>query len=145
MSSTGLMGPLTTTWTPPSSCGIGFPFPTYVFQGVQTINLGYTCTGETNDCGTSKSCATITTFTSTSDHACFPPATSDPNRDSRLHGYYSPGLICPAGYTKACESTFGGTGNFQPVWSLTAGETAIGCCPTFALQSSPKIREDTDI
>ena len=46
-------------------------------------------------------------------------------------GFYSPGLVCPAGYASTCGGT---AGRGDTAWAfnfrLTAGETAVGCCPT---------------
>ncbi|RAO73094.1 uncharacterized protein BHQ10_009106 [Talaromyces amestolkiae] len=54
-------------------------------------------------------------------------------------GYYSPGIACPAGYSTACAVQAGADGiqsalsnlqSFGFVYSATADETAVGCCPT---------------
>ncbi|GAB7348899.1 hypothetical protein MBLNU459_g7591t1 [Dothideomycetes sp. NU459] len=75
------------------------------------------------------------------DSACWPPFNGlPPTAPYAGWGFYSPGLICPTGYTTACTGallgdgspsvlTSGGTSyDFQ--FSLTAGETAVGCCPS---------------
>ncbi|CAH0037977.1 unnamed protein product [Clonostachys solani] len=36
-------------------------------------------------------------------------------------GFYSPGLRCPDGHTTAVSTTFGGEGNWQPIYSLVEG------------------------
>ncbi|KAK8085668.1 hypothetical protein PG997_006939 [Apiospora hydei] len=46
-------------------------------------------------------------------------------------GFYSPGLVCPSGSTSACTKTADNPtdGGFTFQFPLTAGETAVGCCP----------------
>jgi hypothetical protein len=48
-------------------------------------------------------------------------------------GFYSPGLICPAGYTSACSATASATSNFNFQFPPTKMETAVGCCPTYVV------------
>ncbi|KAM3501722.1 hypothetical protein MY10362_005339 [Beauveria mimosiformis] len=45
-------------------------------------------------------------------------------------GFYSPGLVCPDGYTTACTAIFGQRADWSTQFPLVAGETAVGCCPT---------------
>lgn len=47
------------------------------------------------------------------------------------YGFYSPGLVCPAGYTSACTATEGGHSDWDVQFSMTQGETAVGCCPRY--------------
>lgn len=44
-------------------------------------------------------------------------------------GFYSPGLVCPDGYLSACTATWDGFSDWQVQFPMTAGETAVGCCP----------------
>ncbi|KAI9694240.1 MAG: hypothetical protein M1820_009098 [Bogoriella megaspora] len=77
------------------------------------------------------------------DFDCWPPATqSSLTSLASLRtgaGFYSPGLLCPSGYTTACtaqgmnntlvvQSTLEKPFNFQ--FPLLPDETAAGCCPT---------------
>jgi hypothetical protein len=46
-------------------------------------------------------------------------------------GLYSPGYICPQGYSTAAMVSSGGpTGSWGVEYSFLAGETAIACCPS---------------
>jgi hypothetical protein len=45
-------------------------------------------------------------------------------------GFYSPGYICPSGYTTAALATFSGSSGWGVEYSLTSGETAAACCPS---------------
>jgi hypothetical protein len=78
--------------------------------------------------------------------SCFPSATAYPKRPRSAFeglGFYSPGTICPTGYTQACKAVSTKAGQTAPSiatpgpmtkgalqFPLVAGETAIGCCPT---------------
>jgi hypothetical protein len=137
MSRTVLFGPLTTTWTQPSSCTLPMAVSQstgFDFRSFQTVLQGLTCTSYTlRACTTGTSyCSAVTTYESLIDAACFPSATVNPNNELGIFGFYSPGLVCPQSYTTACATTMGGTGDFEPFWPLTADETAIGCCPRSA-------------
>ena len=72
---------------------------------------------------------------------CWPPALVTKSYPSILngYGYYSPGLICPSGYTTACAQDLSNsklTGFLSSLKSFSfqfgpvEGETAVGCCPT---------------
>ncbi|KAI3319879.1 hypothetical protein HD806DRAFT_508182 [Xylariaceae sp. AK1471] len=70
--------------------------------------------------------------TVTDNQKCWPPrATKVPKTSGALVGWgiYSPGLLCPDGFTSVVGATHGGSSNFDFQFPLTAGETAIGCCP----------------
>ncbi|KAI1102637.1 hypothetical protein F4804DRAFT_334129 [Jackrogersella minutella] len=109
-----LLGPLTTTWTPPPACMT-------VEAGCSNCNYGWlaqSCSGDAvRDAST-----------------CWPPRTSNaptPTQPFGAFGVYSPGTVCPYGYSTACSyngamATHGFDFFFQPEVS----ETAIGCCPT---------------
>ena len=126
-----IIGPLTTTFTPPSTCsklfGIDSTYNPDVFvQAMTCTSIVYSHLNVTSaqiaynpDCWPSRPIAGGLTYQS---------------------GIYSPGFICPKGYTSACSSTF--TGNTMPSTStqrngyafqypLNLGETAVGCCPRY--------------
>ena len=53
-------------------------------------------------------------------------------------GFYSPGFVCPTGYTSACTQIQPPSGELPSIevdvsfdfqYPLEPGETAIGCCP----------------
>ncbi|KAI0847968.1 hypothetical protein F5Y00DRAFT_108534 [Daldinia vernicosa] len=109
-----LLGPLTTTWTPPPAC-------TIAVAGCSTCPYGWlaqTCGGldEVHD-----------------ETSCWPPRTlgaTTPGQPLLAWGIYSPGLVCPQGYTTACS--YNGakkTGDFNFYFSPEESETAVGCCP----------------
>ncbi|KAI0177113.1 hypothetical protein BJ166DRAFT_572976 [Pestalotiopsis sp. NC0098] len=67
------------------------------------------------------------------DFACWPPtATYAPKTTPGFNGwgFYSPGTLCPTGYTPSCTKTDGLDGGFPFQYDLVNSETAIGCCPT---------------
>ena len=115
-----LIGPLTTTFTAPQSCTVVGP------GGFQA-----------------QACS-ASNFIDAS--ACWPPAAggvATPEQPFGGWGYYSPGLVCPAGYATACSNSVVGGLSVAPTGSLTGaaqfqfqfppsipGERAVGCCPT---------------
>ncbi|KAB5578850.1 hypothetical protein GE09DRAFT_1262110 [Coniochaeta sp. 2T2.1] len=120
-----ILGPLTTVFTPPPACTVavgqvdggllglgllgGGPAGNFAFLG-QTCNAGQPADATT----------------------CWPaPSSGAPPAPSPLRGWgvYSPGIECPAGYATACSATAGGTSGWPLQFQLTAGETAVGCCP----------------
>ena len=111
------LGPLTTTFTPGPSC---LPF----IDGINLVYLAQTCTTEAS---------------LADDPACWPSPSDIVPSSPPLTGYgvYSPGNICPAGYTTACSQTASEvgnrsttSGNFLFQYPPTASERAYGCCPT---------------
>lgn len=133
---TSLLGPLTTTFTAPSRCSQAYWFST-------SSQFYYPTIGQI--------CATVGGKISYSqDSGCLPPVKSTilgslVGSSDVLYttydyqGYYSPGIACPAGYSTACAAQAGADGiqsalsNYQSfgfVFSATADETAVGCCPT---------------
>ncbi|KAF2727065.1 hypothetical protein EJ04DRAFT_596189 [Polyplosphaeria fusca] len=124
VSSRSNLGPLTTTFIPPSACSQKVIRCTGCFKAF----LGQSCSSQS------------TRVVPSDDAHCWPTATSYPNNNPPFRGlgFYSPGLLCPSGYTSACTATFGSTstvanagpvaGQFQ--FALLQGETAVGCCPT---------------
>ena len=129
-----VIGPLTTTFTPPSHCSeLGFA------RFANDYNVMSAWQAQT---GTSVSQDNYATW----DSRCWPSASSilSPTTSSLWSvswGLYSPGLVCPLGYTTACTSApvssnwrsviSGGGFKFQ--YQLWPGETAAGCCPRYAL------------
>lgn len=112
-----LLGPLTTTWEPPSSCALHFlPCPTCDdgFRGQQ-------CASDGEDSGEGRPEDAVD---------CWPPAqVEDPTPPFVGWGFYSPGIACPTGYTTACTAVQGELPEWDIQFALRQGETAIGCCP----------------
>ena len=114
-----ILGPLLTTYTPPNECS-SYGGPTY------EIGEAYRAQG----CDNGRVHDTTT---------CWPSATVvAPEGAFNGWGFYSPGTICPSGFTSACADRFSYDGpavtsdpipgfNFQ--FPLIAGESAVGCCP----------------
>lgn len=106
------LGPLTTaTFTAPDDCE-------YIFPSGTTGSRGVTCDGNT----------------AVDETTCWPPRSADayiavPPFDG--WGFYSPGIVCPLGYTTACNATAGGQTGWDVQFPMTTGETAAGCCPTY--------------
>ena len=102
-----VLGPLTTVFYPPDHC-FTVPPNGYAAQTCSTDGTAYW------------------------DPSCFPPATTTPfptNADAGADGYYSPGLICPTGYTTACANT--GSDPFSFAYPTRPGETVVGCCQRY--------------
>ncbi|KAF2230414.1 hypothetical protein EV356DRAFT_344720 [Viridothelium virens] len=115
------LGPLTTTFTPPASCS---PILWWDYQGDVHAYSAQACFEEGI----------------VNDSLCWPSRANETrNFESFLsplqgYGVYSPGYICPIGYTSACANAFSGqitalrTFAFQ--YPLMDSEYAVGCCPT---------------
>ena len=115
----GALGTLTTTFTPTGTCTQlvgGNPFQFYFGEGCNS--------GAVYDAW-----------------QCWPRATSGLATPPFLGGgFYSPGLVCPTGYTTACLDATDDAGqaanlatsliSFSFQYSLQVGETALGCCPS---------------
>lgn len=121
-------GPLTTTFTPGPSCSIPF-------CGDSTDSRAWYA----------KSChvdilSSYTTADLVDDTLCYPTPTGSGSSVAEVVqdivlGIFSPGLYCPAGYTRACEGYPGSTGIYPFQYPVTGSETAAGCCPLgFACQ-----------
>ena len=117
------LGPLTTLFEPPQTC-------TLYGSMVGTIG-GYQAQG----CGPSDNLI--------DEAQCWPRVTTlqTPHPPFLGRGFYSPGTICPAGYTVVCSSSSASSGQppavattgsdfFSFQFPLIAGEGAVGCCPT---------------
>ena len=118
-----VLGPLTATWTAPSTC----------------TSLGFLTPG---DLRRAQSCWHNEPF---EDLDCWPPrAAWKPTPILSLSGWgvYSPGFQCPAGQTTACvgspqnlkayPSIGGSSGDWAFQFPLKQGEKGAGCCPTYA-------------
>jgi hypothetical protein len=109
------LGPLTTTFSAPAACStpVGLGDNDTLVWAAQTCGI----TGGPSD----------TT-------ACWPKATNgapSPKPPFLGWGFYSPGRICPAGYTSACSATALENYGWDVQYALRGGETAVGCCPTY--------------
>ncbi|KAH8772493.1 hypothetical protein F5883DRAFT_641863 [Diaporthe sp. PMI_573] len=109
-----ILGPLTATFTQPPEC------TTAVAQVSGEVLLGRLA----EVCGVE---------TGVLDTACWPPTSfgvPGPSTESPGWGYYSPGIICPAGHTSACSATGGllGKKDWPMQYTLSDTETAVGCC-----------------
>ncbi|KAI0538205.1 hypothetical protein GGR58DRAFT_310374 [Xylaria digitata] len=116
---------------------------TPVISGITRTNLGplttntwtYTCTEviqQCSDCDVGWAAQTCIDGVVSDNQACWPPrATNVPETSGALNawGVYSPGIVCPGGYTSVAAAIHGGSADFNFQFPLTAGETAIGCCP----------------
>ncbi|KAF2164814.1 hypothetical protein M409DRAFT_56188 [Zasmidium cellare ATCC 36951] len=115
-SSATVLGPLTTTWTPPAACNVAIvecrSSCAKGFQGQQCVS-GLPGAG----CSDATTCWPTVTVKSVS----FPLGG---------FGFYSPGTICPSGYSSACSATSGGTSQWSQQFTMRANETAVGCCPS---------------
>ncbi|KAL2018680.1 hypothetical protein VTK56DRAFT_515 [Thermocarpiscus australiensis] len=108
-----ILGPLTTTFTPPAPCSIA-------------VGLCPTC----NLAWRGQTCAPSTVQ---DDPGCWPATTEGAPKPKQMlfgWGFYSPGLHCPAGYTSACTAIAGETTGWRVQYQMEAGETFVGCCPS---------------
>ncbi|EAQ86191.1 hypothetical protein CHGG_07444 [Chaetomium globosum CBS 148.51] len=115
-----LLGPLTTTWSMPSSCSVHV-VPCATCDGGFS---GQRCVVEEED---KESTGAPSDYT-----GCWPPALTEagtPGSPFMGWGFYSPGLACPTGYTAACTAEYGKRPGWELEFTLIPGETAVGCCP----------------
>jgi hypothetical protein len=132
MASTGqartILGPLTTTFTPAPAC-----FTPVIECPLPTCNVAW----QAQTCYSSSGVAGVEDNTD-----CWPPRSGSvalpPYNPIALNGwgFYSPGLVCPSGYTSACSATGGGSWGWSVQYSIFVEETAIGCCPRYKSQPS---------
>ena len=110
-----LLGPLTETFTPPATCTTTAGCSSCIATAAW---LGQDCAANLN----AEDAA-----------SCWPPrqgAPATPPQPFAGWGFYSPGYVCPMGYTAACSATSGGNKGWPVQFILASSETAIGCCPT---------------
>ena len=129
-----IIGPLKSTFTPPPACSI-------------LVAQCATCTNAWQG----QSCYSIDSSDEGAEDqaSCWPSATvTTPPAPLAGWGFYSPGLNCPVGYTSACTAISQAQGSSSSVslitpfvfqYSLNAGETAVGCCPTCVARLSNKL------
>ncbi|KAK3382143.1 hypothetical protein B0T24DRAFT_517498 [Lasiosphaeria ovina] len=122
-----VLGPLTTTFTPPAACTVGVGS---VDAGL--LGLGLLGGSAANIAYLGQTCVRGKAVDATS---CWPPTSSGAEAKSAPlggWGYYSPGLHCPIGYATACSATggSGGASGWPVQFKLLDGETAVGCCPS---------------
>jgi hypothetical protein len=114
--SSTVLGPLTTTFTPSPAC-------TVAVAACSTCNSGWRA----------QSCYSANVMSD--DRSCWPPRSAGAyERPVPVMGWgvYSPGLVCPSGYSTACSwDGAKETGDFEFLFKPDASETAIGCCPTY--------------
>lgn len=126
MASDGIwLGPLTTTWTMPSTCTLVFPYVNS--QSDRWFGWRGERCDASGDVRDSKD--------------CWPPRRQGvEDREYAIGGwgFYSPGVVCPAGYTTACSNVEGQRpGAWSAQFPLFSGETALGCCPTYVHKLQP--------
>ncbi|KAK8092566.1 hypothetical protein PG999_014765 [Apiospora kogelbergensis] len=123
-----VLGPLTTIFTPKPTC---------------TTPVAGSCHDQNCVAWNGQVCTTLAKWNNSysvmDQSSCWPAYTSgavtiDVAVKGALGGwgFYSPGLSCPAGYTSACTKTAdtNSQNDFTFQFAPTAGETAVGCCPT---------------
>ncbi|OCK98065.1 uncharacterized protein K441DRAFT_703601 [Cenococcum geophilum 1.58] len=129
-----IIGPLKSTFTPPPACSIlvaQCATCTVAWQGQSCYSVDSSDEGAEDQA------------------SCWPPATATtPPAPLAGWGFYSPGLNCPVGYTSACTAISQAQGSSSSVslitpfvfqYSLNAGETAVGCCPTgYSCSNNPQ-------
>ncbi|KAI1437956.1 hypothetical protein GGR50DRAFT_570486 [Xylaria sp. CBS 124048] len=116
---------------------------TPVISGITRTNLGplttdtftYKCTEVIQRCSTcdvgwaAQTCIRGVVSDNTD---CWPPRAANvpPTGGPLLEwGVYSPGIVCPGGYTSAASGIYGGPSDFHFQYPMSVGESAIGCCP----------------
>ncbi|KAI9712439.1 MAG: hypothetical protein M1820_001652 [Bogoriella megaspora] len=152
-----VLGPLTTTFTQPSSCSLiyGSVLDDGELIATQAQSCGLYGTTTAYDPG-----PVIVQGLTHDDANCWPRVTvPTPWPETLMHwGFYSPGLSCPAAYYTACTAVLLEDGSQPPVtegpnysfqFALQPGETAVGCCPLYVsltdvLSTRPK-RAKTDL
>ncbi|KAF2231678.1 hypothetical protein EV356DRAFT_535352 [Viridothelium virens] len=130
LASRTVLGPLTTTFTPPPSCSSLF----------RSLDVSFTVLFPTVAVRAA-SCAYGLAPQMVDDVGCWPSMTTEATAQVSSGGWglYSPGLSCPSGYTSACSAVaaksesalaFTSVEGFQFQFPLLASETATGCCPS---------------
>jgi hypothetical protein len=118
-----ILGPLTTVFTPPPLCTTVFAETTLGSDDGFYVWRAQTCYH-----GSGGEASSV--LRDNSD--CWPTPTtgvSAPYGPFLGWGFYSPGLLCPQGYSRACTAVAGAKTEWPAQFVLDAGETAVGCCP----------------
>jgi hypothetical protein len=115
-----ILGPLTTTFTQPEGC-------TQLIADCSTCSEAW----QAQECFSSSN----NNFGVQDHTSCWPPLSGLASVFSfgptlGGYGFFSPGLVCPHGFTSACSATAGGSSGWEIEYSMVSGETAVGCCPT---------------
>jgi hypothetical protein len=109
-----ILGDLTTVFRPPDECTIAIGYCKTCFYAW----WGQKCTDETVRDATD----------------CWPTTTEGVPKPTlgplSGWGFYSPGVMCPQGYTSACGATAGSTSDFVHQFQMKPSETFVGCCPS---------------
>jgi hypothetical protein len=118
-----ILGPLTITYTAPSSCAVGV-----------WCSFCNNLVWQAQSCFSSRS-GSNTNYGVEDNTDCWPPRSSFVKTPTPpLYGwaFYPPGLVCPDGMTSAC-SACSATGSGSSGWPVQFGmlkqDTAVGCCP----------------
>ncbi|OKL63222.1 hypothetical protein UA08_01439 [Talaromyces atroroseus] len=137
---TGILGPFTTTFTPPShctevfvdGCDGGCDFYGAMGQTCFSKEPGYVYFAQDTNCFPSVTATTSYQISFTSISSISTVVTPV------LSGFYSPGIACPVGYVTACAVRVGNNGlssslstfnSFSFDYAPLVNETAVGCCP----------------
>lgn len=133
-----VIGALTTTFTAPRQCNAAF-----VYSHPSWLSLAYLVSISSHSSALhlfivsqTQTCNPTSYWTNAEATVCWPPATYGATPTSTPFGgwgFYSPGLMCPAGRTAACSATGGGSWEWPVQYSMYNAETAYGCCPRSVL------------
>ncbi|KAK4223014.1 hypothetical protein QBC38DRAFT_400463 [Podospora fimiseda] len=109
-----ILGPLTTVFEPPASCSVAHPW----------------C----SDCPLAWVAQTCAGMTVQDNPSCWPETATWARSGGAFMfgwGFYSPGVVCPAGHTAACQATAGGKSDWKSFqYKMESEEVFVGCCPT---------------
>jgi hypothetical protein len=122
-----ILGPLTTTFTAPATC-------TLPVQQCTTCAVAW----QGQDCYSSSADIRVRDNTQCWPAASGSIATQSASLPLKGWGFYSPGLICPTGYTSACSATGTRASNYNFQYAILPQETVVGCCPTYAPLHTPE-------
>ncbi len=140
------LGPLTTTFTPAPTCSESLAL--YEGGGSSIIgNWGSTIQCHSYSFTEDGTLSTSTIATQVAAKGCFPPAlvtkaqldlgTTVTGDYTPTFGFFSPGYVCPAGFTTACSVASGDSSGATEVLTLLPmlrrGEKVAVCCPRFVI------------
>lgn len=113
-----VLGPLTSIWTPPASCSVPIADGPYTDEGRTAAYRDQTC-------------ATAASSGIYDASQCWPPTAASAAAATPpflARGFYSPGLVCPSGYSSACTAVGGSAvSGWTPEYTVAPMETAVGC------------------